>query len=478
MLAGLDSLLIRGEFVLGTTGDAANLDNVVLSTTPAPVPDFQGARIVSDFATGIDGWSFAGDVKEFRNVDPGGNPGGYLEIVDYASGDTCYFVGADKFLGDKLAFHGGTLDFDLRQSSITSQFDDADVIITGGGLSLVLNTTFNPGVDWTAYQVTLDSSFDWRIATLTGAVATDDQIRQVLADLTELRIRAEYVVGADTDGLDNVVMSAPDANVRLLSDGTTGVLLSNHDTLTAALAAATAGNAIVIENAAGAVDANYDVTTNGLSVMSDAALSNTLKLNGVDAITLAGANGLAVNGNARDNAITGSDGNNRIRGLKGDDSLHGGDGRDVLSGDAGDDLLSGGNGGDKLNGGGGRDRLTGDNGNDRLFGGSGNDVLKGGSGRDTLDGGTGNDRLNGNSGSDLFVFNEGFGTDTITGFDAVDDNERIDLSAVAAITDFTDLAASHMSAVAGGVLIDDLAGNTIFLKGVVLADLHDADFIF
>jgi Ca2+-binding RTX toxin-like protein len=487
VLESLDSLLIRGEFVVGTAGDAANLDKVSLVVTPPAPPVFHGTTITSDFKDGVDGWSFTGDVKEFRTIDSGGNPDGFLEIVDYASGPTCYFVAADKFLGDKLAFHGGTLSFDLRQSSLSSQFNDTDVVITGGGLSLVLDTAYNPGLDWTNYQVTLDTTSDWRISTLTGDVATDDQIRQVLADISDLWIRAEYVVGNDTDGLDNVILKAADANVRLLADATTGTLLSSHDTLQQALSGASIGNAILIENAAGAASANYEVKTNGLTIISDAALTSTLTLKGASSITLAGASDLAITGNTKDNAIVGSDGDNLIHGLKGDDTLHGGAGRDSLFGDAGVDSLSGGDGYDLLNGGGAGDMLDGGKGNDKLFGKSGNDMLLGQighdklsglAGRDTLDGGTGNDTLIGGSGSDVFLFGVGFGTDTITDFNANDDSEVIDLSQITAITDFTDLSDNHMDTVPGGVLIDDLAGNTIFLKGVILADLDAADFNF
>lgn len=479
VLANLDSLLIRGEFVYGAVDDAANLDNVALVTGPPPPPPvFQGGDVVSDFSTGIDGWAFNGDVKQFRQVASDGNPGGYLEMADYATGPVCYFIAPEKFRGDKAEFYGGTLGFDLRQSKITNQVDRSDVIISGGGLTIVLDTSYNPGLDWTHYQVGLDVSSDWRIDKLSGAVATEAQIRQVLADITDMQIRGEFVNGPDTNGLDNVVMSAGDANVRLLSDASTGALLSNHDTLAQALLQASLGNAILIEDAAGAGDASYAVKANGLTVISDAALTSTLALKGVTAIALSGGNDMSVTGNARDNVVFGSDGDNRLRGLKGDDSLHGGNGRDVLIGNGGADLLLGDAGHDKLNGGGGKDRLKGGDGNDLLFGKAGNDVLKGGGGKDTLDGGAGNDKMYGNAGSDSFRFSKGFGNDTIYGFDANDDNEVIDLSRIAAITDFTDLSANHMDTVPGGVLIDDLAGNTIFLKGVDLADLHDADFNF
>lgn len=60
--------------------------------------------------------------------------------------------------------------------------------------------------------------------------------------------------------------------------------------------------------------------------------------------------------------------------------------------------------------------LDGQAGADSLFGALGKDVLKGGDGNDRLSGGAGTDLLTGGLGADRFVFNRGFGTDTITDF--------------------------------------------------------------
>ena len=49
---------------------------------------------------------------------------------------------------------------------------------------------------------------------------------------------------------------------------------------------------------------------------------------------------------------------------------------------------------------------------------SGNDYLIGGDGDDILTGGTGNDYLAGGNGADLYLFNKGFGHDTVDNIDA------------------------------------------------------------
>ncbi|MEH1943974.1 MAG: calcium-binding protein [Nostoc sp.] len=85
-------------------------------------------------------------------------------------------------------------------------------------------------------------------------------------------------------------------------------------------------------------------------------------------------------------------------GLGGNDSLYGGAGNDSLYGDAGNDLLRGGDGIDFLSGGGGSDTLIGDRGNDTFTGGAGNDRL-------IWNNGDGSDRISGNAGYDVVEVN-------------------------------------------------------------------------
>ncbi len=106
-----------------------------------------------------------------------------------------------------------------------------------------------------------------------------------------------------------------------------------------------------------------------------------------------------------------------LNGLDGNDTLRGYAGNDTLRGDAGADVLYGGDGNDTVDGGADNDYLYGENGDDSLLGGAGNDTLYGGSGNDTLEGGSGNDYLSGEGGSDTYVFNSGWGQDTINNYD-------------------------------------------------------------
>lgn len=84
--------------------------------------------------------------------------------------------------------------------------------------------------------------------------------------------------------------------------------------------------------------------------------------------------------------------------------------------------LQGTSGADTLNGGSGKDTLIGAAGNDILYGGAGNDSLNGGAGADRLDGGIGNDILNGGKGNDIYIFDRGYGQDSITDTDSTAGN--------------------------------------------------------
>ncbi|MEO0320533.1 MAG: hypothetical protein AAF199_06545 [Pseudomonadota bacterium] len=192
-------------------------------------------------------------------------------------------------------------------------------------------------------------------------------------------------------------------------------------------------------------------------------------------------------GNAGNDGLFGDLGNDTLRGQSGDDRLFGGASFDTLYGGSGQDQLFGGSNADNLFGGNGNDVIFGEHGADRLFGELGNDTLNGGTfddvifagaGFDVLNGGAGNDRLFGNFNWDIFVFENGFGNDVIGDFDQANAFERIDLSAVSNITNFSDLANNHLSQDGNGNAVITDGANTITLTGVSANALTAGDFIF
>ncbi len=225
---------------------------------------------------------------------------------------------------------------------------------------------------------------------------------------------------------------------------------------------------------------------------------------------LAGAGNDTIEGGAGNDVFFGDLGNDVIRGRLGNDKLYGGDGYDTLDGGDGNDSIWGGNGRDKvflgagndvffdntqggtlgqdtifsglgfdtINGGAGNDvfhgnqgndKLFGANGDDRLYGGDNADMLYGGNGADSLWGGNGLDQIWGGAGLDMFFFADGFGTDTVFGFEAAD-GEKISLAGVTGITDFADLLANHLIN-AGGTARIVADANSILLDGVAFGDV-------
>jgi len=163
-----------------------------------------------------------------------------------------------------------------------------------------------------------------------------------------------------------------------------------------------------------------------------------------------------VGGSAGDDIITGSALENDLRGLDGGDRLKGLGGDDTLSGGNGDDRLDGGSNSDVLDGGEGKDTLLGGGGADTILDGSGNDTITGGAGKDTY-------------------FWSGLGKDRVTDF--TDGQEKIFLSGIAGVDDFTDLVITTTAD--GWVRISYGDGtNTLILTGVTSGQITSSDFIF
>jgi len=168
-----------------------------------------GDKVTSFFEQNTEGWTVSGDAQG-GNTQPdymkeGGKSGGYIQAKDDAVGGVWYWSAPEKFLGDISSSYGKKLKFSLKQSSTDSQFDDADIIFTGGGMRIVYDTPENPGTDWTGYTVILTEK-GWRYNDLNGDAVTKEDFKKVLGDLESLYIRGEFVEGDDTDGLDNVIL--------------------------------------------------------------------------------------------------------------------------------------------------------------------------------------------------------------------------------------------------------------------------------
>ena len=142
---------------------------------------------------------------------------GYITIADPDGsgpvGNTEYWQAPAKFLGDQsLAYHG-SLEFDLANSgSSFGTFYQEDVILLGGGLTLVHDLGTAPGASFSHYVTPLLEGA-WYRDGLTGPVATRDELVIALGSITQLFIRAEFQLGPDVEYLDNVTLGIATSSV-------------------------------------------------------------------------------------------------------------------------------------------------------------------------------------------------------------------------------------------------------------------------
>ena len=150
---------------------------VGLATTAASVP-VKAAGPTSTFDVDDEGWLIVNNGPETTPEydSTGGNPGGYISSEDSVQG-AAFWLAPSKFLGDMATAYNTGLSFDLKQSKTGRQTDAGDVLLTGGGLTVVFDTCYNPGSEWTHYGVPLHELAGWRRDSLgdpaaTSAVAT------------------------------------------------------------------------------------------------------------------------------------------------------------------------------------------------------------------------------------------------------------------------------------------------------------------
>ncbi|MCC0807624.1 calcium-binding protein [Methylobacterium sp. W2] len=173
-----------------------------------------------------------------------------------------------------------------------------------------------------------------------------------------------------------------------------------------------------------------------------------------------------------DDVITGGGGFVSLRGGDGDDVLKGSSGTASMAGEDGNDVIAVGEGGGFASGGDGNDVIVGsDDVYSVLHGDAGNDRIEAGDAGATIAGGAGADKLFAGAGDDTFVFQAGFGRDTIQEFDVNNDHIVVSIAGI----DSDDLVFRSLN---GGqntlVTFDGVDGsNKIFLHDVTVAQLEN-----
>ncbi len=314
-----------------------------------------------------------------------------------------------------------------------------------------------------------------------------------------------------------VTLSAPSSGLTLGTNTATATITNDDSSEILGTIGNDALNGTVANDSLRGLEGN-DTLSGGLGadVLDGGIGADTARYSSSDAfVNINMLTGVYTGGHAQGDTFTdvesiiGSSFNDIIRGNSSANTLSGTGGNDELYGEAGVDTLVGGVGADKLDGGAGTadyayyssstsavtvNLLTnintgGDAAGDQLFNiervfGSAHDdiltgnglanLLSGSGGNDTLTGGAGTDTLTGGVGNDTFMFNTGFGADTVT--DWQDGAEKIRFDAAMAL-DFGALAFAGQGTKT--VVVSGFAdGSIITVKSAAFFTLEAGDFLF
>ena len=157
----------------------------------------------------------------------GGNPGGFIRLIAPSEGNWSYWDAPDAFDGDRSAFAGGELSFDLRSNqSLVQAFNCGpaigDVELVGASQRIeydIPGGTLAANV-WHHLSVPLTPAGWFYVGTAHTPVTASD-FAAVLAGLSGIRIRAEWSTAVDTDDLDNVVLAGPPGPASVTLDPAT-----------------------------------------------------------------------------------------------------------------------------------------------------------------------------------------------------------------------------------------------------------------
>lgn len=172
-----------------------------MCTPPAPSSGFEGDD---------EGWLIAGNGDQTRPTykPTGGRPNANICATDADPTEFFYFVAPPRYLGPRPEAAGLMITFEVEINQQFNLQNGRDVVITGNGLSLSKTFPNAPGMQWTPRRVFLDGASGWVIDE-SGQLATDDDVRSVLRDVTSFQIRGEFVDGPkDTACLDKVHFGA------------------------------------------------------------------------------------------------------------------------------------------------------------------------------------------------------------------------------------------------------------------------------
>ncbi|MEZ5715570.1 MAG: pre-peptidase C-terminal domain-containing protein [Paracoccaceae bacterium] len=357
---------------------------------------------------------------------------GVFTVMTYNSGWHTGPSGTGPFTSGSYGFEGGPMAIDI--AALQENYG-ANTTYNNGNNTYTLPTVNATGTFFTAIWDTggtdtitnagssLAANIDLRAATIVEATGGGGWVSSAAGIAGGFTIANGVVIENATGGNGNDILTGNEAANSLIGNGGNDSVFGD------------AGNDRLL---GGTGDDTLDGGAGRDRLVGDAGAD--LMNGGTEQDTLLGSAGNdTMNGGDGNDVLRGGNDHDLQHGNDGNDIVIGGTGRDTLFGDGNDDTLRGNGGFDTVNGGNGNDFVAGGAQADLVLGSAGNDTCEGGGGFDTIDGGTGDDVLTGNFNADQFVFADGHGDDTITDFEATNNAEKIDLSAVSAITSLADL---------------------------------------
>jgi hypothetical protein len=160
------------------------------------------AQIITTFDSDEEGWMITGDNDFGWGGPTGGNPGGYLNVADLATGARNWAVPPSTHLGDWSAFTSAdSIAYEVywynTEAGTVSPPNYVFEISGPGGSAAALNGTSNypPQYTWTRFVVSLDPA-DWTLISGTWA--------GIMQNVTSLRLNAEYWYGDEEVRIDNI----------------------------------------------------------------------------------------------------------------------------------------------------------------------------------------------------------------------------------------------------------------------------------
>ena len=156
------------------------------------------AQVSSTFDADLEGWLVIGDNSTVWDPSAG-NPGGCIKVTDKATGKMNYAIAPFRYLGDwshATPADSLSIDFHLDSKGGSAIYTSA-FIISGPGGSASSAEIYPGDLTWTTIDVPLDPAA-WTVSSGDWA--------SILANVTSLRVSAEYVDGTEVLLIDNVVL--------------------------------------------------------------------------------------------------------------------------------------------------------------------------------------------------------------------------------------------------------------------------------